>query len=101
MKQRVPKSLDEGVMAKLELESYALPEKMAKLRIAFVDKLAEPETSVSVVSHQNATTAEVLERLLKRMEKSRRMQRSDQSKNKDCGEDVEVSEDMTRVEGDE
>ena len=65
VKQRVPKSLDEAVMATLEMESYALPEKMAKLGIASVDELVAPETSVAVVGHQNATTAEVLERLLK------------------------------------
>ena len=46
-----------------------LPEKMAKLEIAFVDEPAEPEPRVAAVSHWNATTTEVLERLLKRMGK--------------------------------
>ena len=55
--------------ATLEMESYALPEKMAKLGIASMDEPAEPETSVAVVSHWNPTTDEVLERLLKCMEK--------------------------------
>ena len=67
--QRVPKSLDEAVTATLEMESYALPEKMAKLGIASMDEPVEPVRSVAAVSHRNATTAEVLERLLKRMEK--------------------------------
>lgn len=69
VKQRVPKSLDEAVTATLEMESYALPERMAKLGIAPVDEPVEPETSVAAVGHRNVTTAEVLERLFKRMEK--------------------------------
>ena len=69
VKQWLAKSLDEAVTATLEMESYSLPEKTAKLGIASLDEPAEPETSVAVVSHRNATTAEVLDRLLKCMEK--------------------------------
>ena len=46
-----------------------MPEKMAKLGIASVDEPTEPETSVAAVSHRNVLTAELLERLLKHMEK--------------------------------
>ena len=55
--------------ATLEMKSYRLPEKMAKLRIASVEEPVKPETSVAAVSHRNATTVEVLEKLLKHMEK--------------------------------
>ena len=65
VKQRMPKSLDKAVTATLGMESYALPEKMAKLGFASVNEPTEPEMSVAAVSHQNVSTAEVLERLLK------------------------------------
>ena len=54
VKQCVHKSLDEAVTATLEMESYELPEKLAKVGIASVDEPVEPETSVSAVSHRKS-----------------------------------------------
>ena len=86
----------------LEMESYTLPEKMAKLGIATVEEPVETaETSVAVVSHQNAPTAKVLERVLKRMEKLEADAAKQSEQEPKTLERASRSVEVARVEGDE